>query len=113
MEQQATNRTIARLPGCVLALAVRSGFLHCLCRTPGAEFSLLRITPHGEVEGLPFGSIPAGWNSAAITPDGRAIFTCHYAGEIWMHSAPWGSGPPVLVLSGQVAACHLDACEEG
>jgi hypothetical protein len=114
MEQQVTTRTIARLPGCVVASACRSGFLHCFCETPvGAEFRLLRPAPHGAVEALPFGDIADDWNGIAVRPDGNAVFTCHECGEVWMHNAPWASSSPELVMDGQRNVCGLEVCEEG
>jgi hypothetical protein len=113
MEQQATARTIARLPGCGAVAACRSGFLHCLCKTPDAEYRLVRIVLDGAAEALPFGSITGDWISAAMRPDGGAIFTGHDSGEIWMYSAPWANAPPELVVSGQGRVSELRACQEG
>jgi hypothetical protein len=113
MEQQVTTRTIARLPGCVGVLACRSGFLYCLCETPGAEFRLLCIAASGAVEALPFGTIADDRNGIALRPDGNAVFTCHGSGDIWMHSAPWSSTPPELVMNGQGDVYGLEVCEEG
>jgi hypothetical protein len=113
MEQQATTRTIARLPGCEAVVACRSGSLHCLCKDPDAKFRLLRIASHGAVEVLPLGSITADCSSVAVRPDGGALFTGHDSGEILMYSAPWANAPPEHVVSGQGHVSELRACQEG
>jgi hypothetical protein len=117
MQQQSVTRTIARLPGCQIALPCRFGFLYCLCETSDGESRLLRIAPQGSVEALPFGSGAHDWSSLAVRPDGSAIFMSHKvgrkAGEIWKHKAPRGSAPPELVVNGQGAVHDLEVCEEG
>jgi hypothetical protein len=113
MEQHATVRTIARLPGCEAASACRSGFIWCPCHAPDGEYRLLRIAPHGAVEALPSGTLGADWAGIAVRPDGNAVFTCHDSGDIWMHSAPYSDAPPELVVNEQVGVCALEACEEG
>jgi hypothetical protein len=114
MEQQATTRTVARLPRCHASLACRSNVLYCWCGTDTQEARFLRISPSGEVEALPVSFSGADWTTVACSSDGNAIFIGTEDGKILKKTPVWGDAAPEPLLSSQPDGVgQLRVCQEG
>jgi hypothetical protein len=112
-EQQATTRTIARLPRCYAVAACGSNVLYCWCATDTQEARFLRIPPSGAVEALPFSYVDDDWTSIACSFDGNAIYIGTKSG-ILKKSPVWDSAPPEpLLLDQQGTVKQLRISENG